>query len=66
MVWLDPEIYEEVLQKDGCREMDFTGRAIKGFVFVDEKVLKTPKQIGYWVGLALEYNPKAKYSKKKK
>jgi TfoX/Sxy family transcriptional regulator of competence genes len=26
MVRLDPEIYLEVLEKNGCREMDFTGR----------------------------------------
>ncbi len=66
MVRLDPEIYVEVLQKEGCREMDFTGRPMKGFVFVDADVLVDDKEIGYWIGLALEYNPKAKSSRKKK
>jgi hypothetical protein len=34
-------------------------------VFVDSDVLKTKKQLNYWVQLALEYNPVAKASKKK-
>jgi TfoX/Sxy family transcriptional regulator of competence genes len=65
MVRLDPERYDEAIEKDGCRPMDFTGRVMKGYVFVDAGVLKTKKQLEYWVALALEYNRKAKPSKKK-
>ena len=35
MVRIDPDIYETALTKKGCREMDFTGRPMKGFAFVD-------------------------------
>lgn len=66
MVRLDPARYEEVIEKEGCKPMDFTGKIMKGFVFVDEEVLKTKKQLEYWVKLALEYNKIAKSSKKKK
>ncbi len=66
MVRLDPERYEEVMEKDGCKPMDFTGKVMKGFVFVDIDVLTTMKKLEYWVGLALEFNKKAKASKKKK
>ena len=66
MVRLDPEKYEAVMEKEGCKPMDFTGRVMKGYVFVDADVLKTKKQLSYWVTLALEYNKKAKQSKKKK
>ena len=45
--------------------MDFTGRVMKGFVFVDADVLSTKKKLDYWVQLALEYNKIAKPSKKK-
>ena len=66
MVRLDPEKMEEVLQKDGCRPMDFTGKVMKGYVFVDIDELNTNKKLGYWMSLALEYNKVAKASKKKK
>ena len=66
MVRLDPDVYEEVLEKDGCTPMDFTGKVMKGYVFVDAAVLNTNKKLDYWVQLALDFNKKAKASKKKK
>jgi TfoX/Sxy family transcriptional regulator of competence genes len=65
MVRLDPAIYDEAVEKDGCVPMDFTGKVMKGFVFVDADVLKTKKQLDYWMKLALDYNSIAKASKKK-
>lgn len=65
MVRLDPDIYEEVLEKDGCMPMDFTGKVMKGYVFVDKSILSTKKQLEYWIKLALDYNKIAKASKKK-
>ena len=66
MVRLNPAKYEEVIEKDGCHPMDFTGRVMKGYVFVDATVLNTKKKLEYWVKLALEFNKIAKASKKKK
>lgn len=66
MVRLDPERYDEVMEKEGCKPMDFTGKIMKGYVFVDIEVLNTAKRLEYWVNLALEYNKVAKASKKKK
>lgn len=66
MVRLDPSKYEEVMEKDGCKPMDFTGKVMKGFVFVDIEALNTKKKLEYWVKLALDYNKIAKASKKKK
>jgi TfoX/Sxy family transcriptional regulator of competence genes len=66
MVRLDPAKYEEAMEKEGCRPMDFTGRVMKGYVFVDADVLTTKGKLGYWVKLALEYNKVAKASKKRK
>ena len=65
MVRLDPEKYDAVMEKAGCMPMDFTGKVMKGFVFVNEAVLTTKKQLEYWVKLALEYNALAKSSRKK-
>ena len=66
MVRLDPVLYDEVMEKEGCRPMDFTGKIMKGYVFVDIEALNTKKKLEYWVKLALEYNAIAKVSKKKK
>lgn len=65
MVRLNPDIYEEVMEKEGCKPMDFSGKVMKGYVFVDADVLTTKKKLNYWVQLALEYNKIAKPSKKK-
>jgi hypothetical protein len=35
-------------------------------VFVDPDLLKTKKQLDYWVGIAVDFNRFAKSSKKKK
>jgi TfoX/Sxy family transcriptional regulator of competence genes len=65
MVRIDPEIYDEALQRPGCRPMDFTGRPMKGFVFVDPEGIDLDEDLSYWIDLALEFNPRAKSSKKK-
>jgi TfoX/Sxy family transcriptional regulator of competence genes len=66
MVRLDPAKQDEVMEKEGCKPMDFTGKVMKGFVFVDIDALNTKKKLEYWMDLALEYNKTAKASKKKK
>lgn len=66
MVRLNPDLMEEVMEKEGCRPMDFTGRIMKGYVFVDITAVNTKKKLEYWIQLALEYNSIAKASKKKK
>lgn len=66
MVRLDPEKQDEVMEKEGAKPMDFTGKVMKGYVFVDIEALTTKKKLDYWMNLALEYNKKAKPSKKKK
>lgn len=66
MLRIGPDVFEEALEKDGCVPMDFTGKVMKGYVFVSKDVLNTKKQLLYWVNLALDYNKIAKASKKKK
>ena len=66
MVRLDPAIFDEVVEKEGCKPMDFTGRIMKGYVFVDAEALTTKKKLEYWLKLALAFNKVAKASKKKK
>jgi hypothetical protein len=46
--------------------MDFTGRTMKGFFFIDPEGTDLDKDLEYWVKLGLEFNPAAKSSKQKK
>ena len=46
--------------------MDFTGKRMKGLVFVDQEGIDLEEDLEYWIELALEFNPRAKSSKKKK
>lgn len=66
MVRLDPAKYDEVMEKEGCKPMDFTGKVMKGYVFVNADVLNSKKELKYWIDLALDYNKIAKASRKKK
>ena len=66
MCRIDPDIYEEVLERRGCRQMDFTGRPMIGYVLIDETGMSNKKDFEYWIGLSLDFNKKAKSSKKKK
>lgn len=64
MVRLDPGIRAQALKKKGCREKGLQGRPMKSFVFVEPAGTRTEKDLLGWVGLALEFNPRAKSSKK--
>jgi len=66
MVRLNPDIFETAMEKEGCIAMDFSGKPMKGFVFVEDTALTTQKKLEYWLKLALDYNTIAKASKKKK
>jgi TfoX/Sxy family transcriptional regulator of competence genes len=65
MIRIDPDIRVQVLEKPGCREMEFTGRPLKGFVIVDETGTAKKSDLKSWISLAIEYNKKAKASKKR-
>lgn len=66
MCRIDPDLQETVLEKTGCRIMDFTGRPMKGYVMVDDTGMRSKKQFDYWIDLCLDFNKRAKSSKKKK
>ena len=65
MARIDPDVYESALRKRGCREMNFTGKPMKGFVFVGPKGTSGAKDLKYWLDLALDFNKRAKVSKKR-
>ncbi len=64
MLRIDPKDYDDMLQKYGAREMDFTGTPMKGFIFVHAEALEDEEELSEWLQFALDFNPKAKKSKK--
>ena len=66
MVRIGPEAVDSNLSKKGCLPMDFTGRVMKGYVFVGPEGYDTEEELEYWIDLALDFNPLAKASKKRK
>ena len=65
MCRIDPEVHDAALKRKGCRGMDFTGKPMKGFVFVGPAGTKSDADLKSWVALALDYNGRAKAAKKK-
>ena len=65
MVRLDPAEAERSLALPECRPMDFTGRPMKGYLFVLPNGYESDAQLRHWLDSALEFNPRAKLSKKR-
>lgn len=66
MLRIDPEDEENIRAVEGVRDMNFTGRPMKGFLYVDPSAIDGEDELGFFLDKALEFNPKAKSSKKKK
>ncbi len=47
--------YAEALTRPHAREMDFTGKALKGFVYVSAEGTESDTGLQSWVELALEF-----------
>lgn len=54
------------LERSGCREMDFAGKPMKGYVYVSDEGMRSSIDFDYWINLCLKHNPEAKAAKKKK
>jgi TfoX/Sxy family transcriptional regulator of competence genes len=65
MCRIDPEIHDELVERHGCRTMDFTKQPMRGYVLVEEAGMRTQQEFIDWISLCLQFNPRAKSSKKK-
>lgn len=65
MARIDPLIYDSALNRKGSVAMDFTGRPMRGFVFVNPSGLVADADLDEWLKLAVAFNPRAKSSKRK-
>lgn len=53
MVRVKKEQYEELLKKPHAKEMDLTGKPLRGFLFIQPKGFETDAGLGYWIAQAL-------------
>ena len=56
MLKIGEEAYQEEIKKSVALPMDFTGRPMKGFIFVTPEGFDLDADLEYWVGAALEFN----------
>ena len=56
--------YAREINKPACLPMDFTGRPMKGYIFVKPEGFDMDEDLEYWIDLCLQFNPLAKASKK--
>ncbi|GKS66292.1 RNA methyltransferase [Nitrospira sp.] len=54
MVRVAPDRYETLLKKAHAREMDFTGKPLKGFLFINEGGYRTASGLAFWLDEAVE------------
>jgi TfoX/Sxy family transcriptional regulator of competence genes len=66
MCRFDPELLDEVSEKVGFQPMIMRGRQLRGYCYVSEEGYKSKTNFEYWLKLCLDYNKKAKASKRKK
>ncbi len=64
MCRFDSALQETVAEKKGFRTMIMKGREYKGYGYISEEGIKSKKDFDYWVNLCLEFNSRAKASKR--
>jgi len=55
MVRVGPDAYEKALKLRHAREMDFTGRAMKGFVYVACEGIESDQALARWIERGVDF-----------
>jgi hypothetical protein len=66
MCRFDPTLTEELSEKKEFLPMIMKGKEYKGYCYVEPIGIKTQKDFKFWINLCLDFNDKAKSSKKRK
>ncbi len=66
MARIGEEASVAAMERTGCHPMDFTGRPMRGYVFVTPDGFDSEEDLAHWLQLCVDFNPLAKASKKKK
>lgn len=55
MARIGPDNYQKALQQEHVREMDFTGRPMKGYIFVAPEGLASGRHLEKWTLMSLKF-----------
>lgn len=66
MVRIDPDNETKYLRKEDCRMMDEDTHSMKGFLMVSPEGVDLDDDLDKWIKRCLQFNPRAKASKKKR
>jgi TfoX/Sxy family transcriptional regulator of competence genes len=69
IVRIQPKDYESALQEASVRPMDFTGRPLKGFIYVGPEGCQTEEALSRWIEHGVEFVlslPKSKENRSRK
>ena len=66
MARIGEEAYEIEIKNEVCLPMDFTGRPMRGYIFVTPDGIDMEDDLEYWIQCCLDFNPQAKRSPPKK
>jgi hypothetical protein len=51
--------YEELIEPEGGRSMDFTKRPMKGYIYIALEGVDFQSDLEFWIQKALDFNPMA-------
>lgn len=66
MIRVDPALHDEIAERKGCREMDFTGKPMKRWLMADDSAIRNPVDFELLTLMAFAWNENAKKSMKRK
>jgi hypothetical protein len=55
MVRVGPDAWDAALSRPFAREMDFTGRSMRGMVYVSSEGLSEDEALSEWLGAGLDF-----------
>jgi len=56
MVRVGKASHEKLIFKKGSREMDFTGKVMRGFLYINPEGFDAENDLDYWIEQALKFN----------
>ena len=56
MVRVGKAHHDQLIFKKGSREMNFTGKVMRGFLFIDSDGFDSENDFDFWIEKALEFN----------
>lgn len=66
MARIGEDAYTNEIEREYCLPMDFTGRPMRGYIFVTPDGFDTDDHLSHYLDLCIAFNPLAKASKSKR